>query len=198
MNVFHYGILSLGSLMISCAPYSAMPPPAHFASTQNTEVGIVAGSGVYYLELSSLETFSQGYMYHRFTDKHSVGLKVQNTYEAFNGGVFYRYTIQNNDTSYRGIDIDMGAFYLKTSYVMAWRQKSSQIYLSPGLMLHPYGSDLISPGIALPVGYSLWLGDRFAINLELGTSLYKHPADSLLSFIPESASYGALGLSARF
>ena len=199
MNISQCGFtLSLVSFVISCAPYSAMPPPAHFASEQNTEVGIVAGSGIYYLDVSSPEMFVQGYMYHRFSDKHSVGLKVQDTYEAFNGGVFYRYTMHNNATSYRGIDVDVGAFYLKTSYVTAWRQKNSQIYFSPGLMLHPYGADVISPGFVLPVGGSIWLGDQFSINLELGTSLYKHPADGLFSFIPQSASYGALGLSARF
>ena len=192
--------------MMGCAPFSSMPPPAHFASDRSSEIGVIGGGGFSYdvPEMYSPDTaiFSQGYAYRQLSKKHSVGLKVQYgtlMNDMPSGGVFYRYTFHNDKQSYRGFDVDVGLLYVKSSYTTAWRQKSSQVYISPSVAFNLLG-DIFAPDLTLPVGYTLWLGKEYALNMEIGGLGYSHPSGNVASFDwdIQLGMYAAFGLSTRF
>lgn len=197
-----YPTLVMACSMIACAPFTSMPAPEHYSIERQSEIGLVGGGGaeinLHQLGVSDAYIFEQGYFSYRLNKKHMLGLKVQHLPNVFNGGVFYRYAIKNDEKSYQGIDVDLGIYYLKTSYMMAWRQDHSQFYFSPSVMLHPYGDEIVSPTIMLPLGYTMWVDERFTVNIEGGTGVFQDPQTSFFDGYFSGAAYLSLGLSSRF
>lgn len=206
-KVVHFisSIVKYSSLcfLVACAPFSAMPPPEHFSMDQRQELGVSGGGGMLFsgdgIEGPGATPFGQAWWYYRLNKKHTLGVKAQFVPESNNGGVFYRYAIQNNEKQYLGIEADVGALYLKTAVPMAWRNKNGQLYTSPALMLHA------TPAVMLPVGYNAWIGDNININIEAGVGVWMMIGGIDIGYDGDTTKFGlggsgyaSFGLGARW